>query len=74
MADPADARMSVANNVRANLATQELVKEEDEGVVVNGMVIVLDLSGMTSRHLARFLARDVAKNMMKIQQVGKIIV
>jgi len=59
--------MSVANEMRASLSTQQLLKENDENSIVNGVILVFDLSGMQARHLTR-MSRDEQKNTSKIYQ------
>jgi len=59
--------MSVANQMRASLCVQELVKEKDENSIVNGVILVFDMTGMQARHLTR-ISREENKNTSKIYQ------
>jgi len=60
--------MSVANEMRSSLSLQEMLKEKDENVIVNGVLLVFDMTGLTTKHISR-RGRDTAKKTSKIYQV-----
>jgi len=53
--------------VRTSLCIQELLKEKDENHIVNGVVLVLDMTGMKARHITR-MSMEENKNTNKIYQ------
>jgi len=58
---------TTANQMRSSMCVQELLKEKDENSIVNGVILVFDLTGMQARHLTR-MSREENKNTNKIYQ------
>jgi hypothetical protein len=54
--------------MRANLTLDALLKDGNEEIIVNGEVMVVDLTGISSKHIAR-MTFDNNKDTYKIFQV-----
>jgi len=68
MSDPL---MSVANEMRSSLANQELMKEKNENAIVNGVLLVFDMTDASAKMLTR-MSPEVSKKTSKIFQVALI--
>jgi hypothetical protein len=69
--DLSDPRFTVDKEMRANLILDALLKDGNEDIIVNGEVMVMDLTGFSSKHVAR-MTFDNNKDSYKIFQVGQL--
>jgi len=60
-----DPLQTLANELRAVLSVQEFIRDNNEKVAVNGVVIVVDMTGLTPKYLTR-LRGEAAKAVIKI--------
>ena len=63
-----DKRFSVDTEIRASQAVGEMLRERSENSIVNGILLVADMTGLSAKHMARFNIEN-SKNMSKIHQV-----
>jgi hypothetical protein len=54
LADVKNPLMTVVNELRMHMAIQELAKEKNEALIVNGALVVCDLSSITMKHITRY--------------------
>jgi len=67
MIDLKNPLMTVANEMRTSMCVQQMLKEYDENSIVNGVILVFDLTGIQARHVTR-MSREESKNTSKIYQ------
>lgn len=60
--------MTVASDMRMHQSVRDLVQFEDENTVVNGVVVIFDMTGLTLKHIANF--NKDPKNTSKINQAS----
>ena len=63
-----DKRFSVDTEIRASQAVGEMLRERNENSIVNGILLVADMTGLSAKHMARMNIEN-SKNMSKIHQV-----
>jgi hypothetical protein len=63
-----DKRYTVAMEMRTSLTLEALLKENNENMIVNGEVVVIDMTGYSAKHIAR-MTFDSSKDHFKILQV-----
>jgi len=56
---------TLQNEFRSLLTLQEYIRDRNENVVVNGVIIVVDISGLTAKYVTRFRG-DIVKTIIKI--------
>lgn len=67
--DASDKRFNPINDVRTYLGVVEIIRDEDENDVVNGLVLVFDFTGLTLKQLQQTYF-DKGKITSRIYQVG----
>lgn len=58
------------NEIKCSIALSEMMREEDENVVVNGWILVFDCTGIGAKHIAR-MPLEMHRKMSKIFQVNR---
>jgi hypothetical protein len=66
--DLSDKRFSPENEFRVSMTLDALRKENNENMIVNGELLVLDMTGYTAKHVARSTL-DSNRDSFKVYQV-----
>jgi len=68
-----DSRFTVAKEMSISLTLDALLKEKNENIIVNGELLVVDMTGFSAKHVAR-MTFDNNKDYYKIQQVIQLTI
>jgi len=67
LVDTSSSLMNLTNELRALLAVQEYMRDGNEKVIVNGSLLVIDMTGMSMKYINR-----LSSDMSKLMSVAKV--
>lgn len=67
-----DLQFTPAHELKLGVLLSILLKESDENVIVNGEVMVCDMTGVSAKHIARLTKENNHKDNIKVLQVWNV--